>query len=254
MGGRINTVMQTCFFAISGVLPRDEAIAAIKHAIEKTYGKRGERGGAARTAPPWTAPSAALHEVDGARRASRARPRSAPPVPAEAPEFVQAVTARMIAGEGDLLPGRARCRVDGTYPTATAQWEKRNIALEIPVWDEALCIQCGKCVLVCPHAVIRAKVYDARARSTARRPAFKSEPARWREFADARYTLQVAPEDCTGCALCVEVCPAKSKSEVRHKAINMVPQAPHPRPGGAQLGVLPGPAGGGPQRAQRGAR
>src|SRR5262245_13214530 len=130
----------------------------------------------------------------------------------------------MMAGEGDRLPVSA-VPVDGTYPTATTQWEKRNIAQEIPVWDEALCIQCGKCVLVCPHAVIRAKVYPpdrlARAPKT-----FKSAPARWREFADARFTLQVAPEDCTGCALCVEVCPAKSKSEVRRRAINMMSPAP----------------------------
>src|SRR5439155_7273802 len=132
--------------------------------------------------------------------------------------------ARIIAGEGDRLPVSA-LPVDGTYPTGTTRWEKRNIALEIPVWHEALCIQCGKCVLVCPHAVIRAKVC-APGRLADAPAAFKSAPARWREFADARYTLQVAPEDCTGCALCVEVCPAKSKSEVRRKAINMMPQAP----------------------------
>jgi pyruvate-ferredoxin/flavodoxin oxidoreductase len=166
---------------------------------------------------------AALHEVAlPARVTSVAAVR--PAVPAAAPPFVQAVTARMIAGEGDLLPVGA-LPPDGTYPTATAQWEKRNIALQIPSWDEALCIQCGKCVLVCPHSVIRAKVYESGLLEGAP-PGFKSEPARWREFPDARFTLQVSPEDCTGCALCVEVCPAKSKSEVRHKAINMVPQGP----------------------------
>ena len=156
MGGRINTVMQTCFFAISGVLPREEAIAAIKRAIEKTYGKRGEAV-VRKNFAAVDAPLAHLHEVEVPDRATSAVvPPS--PVPAEAPDFVRDVTARLIAGEGDLLPVSA-LPVDGTYPTGTTRWEKRNIALEIPVWDEALCIQCGKCVLVCPHAVIRAKVY-----------------------------------------------------------------------------------------------
>jgi len=145
-------------------------------------------------------------------------------VPAIAPDFVQKVTARIIAGEGDLLPVSA-LPIDGTFPTATAQWEKRNIALEIPVWDEPLCIQCGKCVLVCPHSVIRAKIYDPAL--LAKAPAtFKSAKPKWKEFENLRYTLQVAPEDCTGCSLCVEICPAKSKTEVKHKAINMVSQAP----------------------------
>src|SRR5262249_22187518 len=133
-----------------------------------------------------------------------------PLVPAGAPEFIQKVTGRMIAGEGDLLPVSA-LPADGTYPTGTTRWEKRGIALEIPVWDEALCIQCGKCVLVCPHAVIRAKVCEPDQLRDAP-GTFKAAPARWREFSNSRYTLQVAPEDCTGCALCVEVCPAKSKS------------------------------------------
>jgi len=222
MGGRVNTVMQTCFFAISGVLPRGEAIAAIKHSIEKSYGRRGS----AVVRRNWDAVDsalAALHEVALPARVTSVAPIR-PAVPAEAPPFVQAVTARMIAGDGDLLPVSA-LPPDGTYPTATAQWEKRNIALEIPEWDEALCIQCGKCVIVCPHSVIRAKVY-APGRLDGAPPGFKSEPARWREFPDARFTLQVSPEDCTGCGLCVEVCPAKSKSEVRHKAINMVPEGP----------------------------
>ena len=222
MGGRVNTVMQACFFAISGVLPRGEAIAAIKHAIEKTYGRRG----AAVVQRNWEAVDAALEHLDevavpgtvtgdGGQR---------PPVLTEAPEFVRRVTARMIAGEGDALPVSA-LPADGTYPTGTARWEKRGIALEIPAWDEALCIQCGKCVLVCPHAVIRAKVY-APAVLEGAPSAFKSAPARWREFDGARFTLQVSAADCTGCGLCVEVCPAKSKSEVRHKAIDMVPEAP----------------------------
>jgi pyruvate-ferredoxin/flavodoxin oxidoreductase len=222
MGGRINTIMQTCFFAISGVLPRDQAIAAIKHAIQKTYGKRGE----AVVAHNFAAVDRTLdhlHEVTVPEAVTSADGRR-PTVSAEAPEFVRAVTAAMLAGEGDRLPVSA-LPVDGTYPTGTARWEKRNIALEIPVWDPDLCIQCGKCVLVCPHAVIRAKVCVAG--DLAGAPAgFASAAARWREFADRRYILQVAPEDCTGCGLCVEVCPAKSKSEVRHKAITMHAQAP----------------------------
>ena len=222
MGARVNTIMQTCFFAISGVLPREEAVAAIKHSIEKTYGKRGE----AVVRKNFAAVDATLDHLREVTVPDRVTSTFdvRPPVPAEAPEFVQTVTARIIAGEGDDLPVSA-LPVDGTYPSGTARWEKRNIALEIPLWDEGLCIQCGKCVLVCPHAVIRAKVYSPELLAQAP-PTFKSAPARWREFGDARYTLQVAVEDCTGCALCVEVCPAKSKSEVRHRAINMVPQPP----------------------------
>jgi pyruvate-ferredoxin/flavodoxin oxidoreductase len=222
MGGRINTVMQTCFFAISGVLPRDKAIAAIKHAIEKTYGKRGEPV----VQKNFAAVDSTLANLSEVRVPDQATSHFdiRPPVPVEAPEFVRKVTAKMIVGEGDLLPVSV-LPVDGTYPSGTTQWEKRNIAPEIPVWDADLCIQCGKCVLVCPHSVIRANVTSAELLAEA--PAtFKSAPARWREFKDRRFTLQVAPEDCTGCALCVEVCPAKSKSEVRHKAINMMPQPP----------------------------
>jgi pyruvate-ferredoxin/flavodoxin oxidoreductase len=147
-----------------------------------------------------------------------------PPVAAIAPAFVQKVTARMIAGEGDDLPVSAM-PIDGSFPVATARWEKRNIALEIPVWDEELCIQCGKCVLVCPHSVIRAKVYDAPQLAGAP-AAFKTVPACWKDMKECKYTLQVAPEDCTGCTLCVQVCPAKSKSEAKHRAINMAQQAP----------------------------
>jgi pyruvate-ferredoxin/flavodoxin oxidoreductase len=222
MGGRINTVMQTCFFAISGVLPRHEAIAAIKHSIEKTYGRRGE----AVVKKNFAAVDASLdhlYEVKVPAEVSSSFDLR-PPVPAQAPEFVRDVLGKMIEGEGDALPVSA-LPVDGTFPSATAQWEKRNIALEIPVWDEVLCIQCGKCVLVCPHAVIRAKIYDP-ARLDKAPSTFKSAAARWKEFKDLKYTLQVAPEDCTGCGLCVEICPAKSKSEVKHKAINMEPQVP----------------------------
>jgi len=223
MGGRVNTIMQTCFFAISGVLPREEAIAAIKHSIEKTYGKRGE----AVVQKNFAAVDATLEHLAEVKVPAEATSTfdMRPPVPAGAPDFVQRFTARIIAGEGDDLPVSAM-PIDGTFPTATTQWEKRNIALEIPVWDEVLCIQCGKCVLVCPHAVIRAKVYDPQYANGNAPPTFKSVPARWKDFKEKKYTLQIAPEDCTGCGLCVAVCPAKSKSEVKHRAINMMPQPP----------------------------
>jgi pyruvate-ferredoxin/flavodoxin oxidoreductase len=222
MGTRINTVMQTCFFAVSGVLPRDQAITAIKRAIEKTYGKRGE----AVVRKNFAAVDSTLErlfQVDVPANVTSTFDIR-PAVPANAPEFVQKVTAMMIAGDGDQLPVSA-LPADGTYPTATTQWEKRNISLEIPVWDENTCIQCGKCVLVCPHAVIRAKVYDEKYLANA--PAtFKSTKARWKDFESMKYTLQVSPEDCTGCTLCVEVCPAKNKSEVKLKAINMASVLP----------------------------
>ena len=222
MGGRINTVMQTCFFAISGVLPRADAIEAIKTAIKKTYGKRGESV----VKKNWAAVDMSvdhMHEVKVPGKVTSTFDLR-PPVPAEAPEFVQQVTAKIIAGEGDSLPVSA-LPVDGTFPTATTQWEKRNISLEIPAWDPDVCIQCGKCALVCPHGVIRAKVYDAALLDGAP-PAFKSAVPKWKQFKDLRYTLQVAPEDCTGCTLCVQVCPAKNKQEVKLKAINMVEQPP----------------------------
>jgi pyruvate-ferredoxin/flavodoxin oxidoreductase len=222
MGRRINTIMQTCFFALSGVLPREEAIAAIKRAIKKTYGKRGDQV-VQKNFEAVDGALAHLHEVKIPMEAT-SRLEIRPPVSAAAPDFVQRITARILAGEGDLLPVSA-LPVDGTFPTGTAQWEKRDIALEIPVWDEELCIQCGKCVLVCPHSVIRAKIFQPEA-ATGAPPGFKSAKPRWKEFEHLRYILQVAPEDCTGCSLCVQVCPAKSKSEVKHKAINMEPQAP----------------------------
>ncbi len=222
MGGRINTVMQTCFFALSGALPREEAIEAIKHAIAKTYGKRGE----AVVRKNYAAVDSSLehlHEVS-VPAAVTSTLEQRPAVSNEAPEFVRRVLAPMIAGEGDSLPVSA-LPVDGTYPTGTAKWEKRNLAQEIPVWEQDICIQCGKCVVVCPHAVIRAKVCENTLLSEA--PAeLKSASARWKDRQHLRYLLQVAPEDCTGCGLCVEVCPAKSKSEAKKKAINMAPQAP----------------------------
>jgi len=222
MGQRINTIMQTCFFAISGVLPREEAIEAIKKAIKKTYGKRGE----AVVQKNFAAVDSTLANLFEVKVPAAATSNFdvKPPVPAAAPDYVKDVLGTIIKGDGDLLPV-SKLPIDGTFPTGTAQWEKRNIALEIPEWDEELCIQCGKCVLVCPHAVIRAKVYDSDKLKGA--PAkFKAVPARWQNFKEKKYTLQVAPEDCTGCAICIEACPAKSKTEVKHKAINMVPQIP----------------------------
>jgi pyruvate-ferredoxin/flavodoxin oxidoreductase len=222
MGRRINTVMQVCFFAISGILPQDEAIAAIKQAIERTYGKQGEDI-VRMNVNAVDQTLAHLHRVEVPEHAS-ATHTWRPPVAAEAPDFVQQVTARMLAGNGDALPVSA-LPADGTYPTGTAKWEKRNIALEIPVWDPQVCIQCGKCAMVCPHGVIRIKVYDPQHLDGAP-PTFKATKARDREWRDLEYTIQVAPEDCTGCGICVDVCPAKNKSATRLKAINMQPQAP----------------------------
>ncbi len=222
LGTLMNTVMQVCFFALSGVLPREEAIGKIKEAIRKTYGKRGE----AVVRKNFAAVDAALahlHPVEVPSTPSSTL-RMPPVVSLEAPEFVQQVTAPMLAGKGDLLPVSA-LPPDGTYPTGTSQWEKRNIAQEVPVWDPAVCIQCGKCVLVCPHAVIRAKIAPPEAFANA--PAgFQTAKAMWKGLEEQRYTLQVAVEDCTGCSLCVEVCPAKNKSQVGRKAINMEPQLP----------------------------
>jgi pyruvate-ferredoxin/flavodoxin oxidoreductase len=226
MGNRINTIMQTCFFAISGVLSREEAITAIKDAIRDTYGKRGEAVVEKNCAAVDQA-LGYLHQVNVPENASSLLP-ILPPVSDRAPEFVRNVLGSMIAGKGDSLPVSAM-PIDGTFPTGTSVWEKRNIAREIPVWDEGLCIQCGKCVLVCPHAVIRAKVYDSSQLANAPE-SFKSAKPRWREFESLRYTLQVSPEDCTGCRLCVEVCPVKSKSEAKHKAINMTAQEPLRKP------------------------
>ncbi len=222
MGQRINTIMQTCFFAISGILPKDEAIEQIKTYIKKTYGKKGDQivqmnyNAVDRTLEN-------LHEVKVPDKVTSTL-EMRPPVPREAPEFVQRVTAEMIAGRGDRLPVSA-LPVDGTYPTGTTRWEKRNIALEIPEWDPDVCIQCGKCVLVCPHSVIRAKVYESASLENAPET-FKSTKAKDRDLSDRMYTIQVAPEDCTGCGICVDVCPAKNKQETRLKAINMRPQLP----------------------------
>ncbi|WP_129627563.1 pyruvate:ferredoxin (flavodoxin) oxidoreductase [Candidatus Oscillochloris fontis] len=224
MGNRINTVMQTCFFAISGVLPREEAIAAIKDSIKKTYGRRGDEV-VARNFQAVDQTLANLYEVaipesDAADYAYH----MLPPVTPNAPAFVKDVLGTIISGRGDDLPV-SKMPFDGTYPTATTQWEKRNLALEIPVWDEKLCIQCGKCAFVCPHAVIRSKVYQPDALAGAPET-FKSVDARFKELPGQRYTLQVSPEDCTGCTLCVEVCPVKDKTQAGRKALNMAEQPP----------------------------
>lgn len=223
MGRRINTIMQTCFFAISGILPREDAIGEIKNAIRKTYGKKGE----ALVQQNFAAVDHAianLHEVDYPKVAN-SEIELPPVVSKDAPDFVQSVLGKMLAGKGDELPVSA-LPVDGTYPCATSQWEKRNISQEIPVWDEDVCIQCGKCALVCPHGVIRIKAYENDLLKNAPET-FKATNVRgkgWPE--DTRYTIQVAPEDCTGCTLCVEVCPARNKQQTGLKALNMADQPP----------------------------
>ena len=222
MGTRINTIMQTCFFALSGLLSREDAIAAIKSTIRETYGKRGQAVVDKNFAAVDQA-LANLFQVNLPEHASSVL-EVAPPVPPQAPAFVRNVLGPMIAGHGDALPVSAM-PIDGTFPTGTSTWEKRNIAQQIPVWDEEICIQCGKCVLVCPHAVIRAKVYDSSLLAGAPQQ-FKSAKPRWRDMETLRYSLQVSPEDCTGCQLCVEICPVKSKTDANHKALNMAPQAP----------------------------
>jgi pyruvate-ferredoxin/flavodoxin oxidoreductase len=222
MGVRINTIMQTCFFAISGILPKDEAIAKIKEAIRKTYGRRGDIVVQQNFAAV-DHTLAHLYQVQYPDHVT-SNIQLPPVVSVDAPAFVQSVTAPIIAGKGDSMPV-SLFPADGTFPTGTTQWEKRNLALEIPVWDTAVCIQCNKCALVCPHASIRSKVYDPSYLEKA--PAtFKSMDYKDRALPGRKYTIQVAAEDCTGCRLCFEACPAKNKSEPRLKAINMTPQPP----------------------------
>jgi pyruvate-ferredoxin/flavodoxin oxidoreductase len=222
MGGRINTIMQVCFFALSGVLPREKAIESIKYSIKKTYGKKGEEV-VAMNLKAVDNTLEHLHEVPVPKNVNGSG-GLLPPVSPNAPKFVREVLGSLTAGEGDDLPVSA-FPVDGTFPTATAQYEKRNLALDIPVWDEKVCIQCLKCVAICPHATIRAKVYEPAALAGAP-PTFKSTDSRVPDFKGWKFTLQVAAEDCTGCALCVDVCPAKNKTEAKLKAINIRPQAP----------------------------
>jgi len=223
MGQRINTVMQTCFFAISGVLDRDEAITKIKDAVEKTYGRKGkeivEHNFAAIDST-----LAMLHKVRTPDKTS-SNFEMKPPVPDNASEFSRRITGEMIAGRGDGLP--VSCiPADGTWPLGSAALEKRNLGLEIPVWDEDLCIQCGKCPFVCPHAAIRSKVFPAKIAADAPET-FKHIAVKGKEFdPDMQISYQVAPEDCTGCGLCVDVCPARDKNDASHKALDMMPQPP----------------------------
>jgi pyruvate-ferredoxin/flavodoxin oxidoreductase len=220
MGGRINTIMQTCFFAISGILPREQAISAIKESIRKTYEKKGTEI----VQMNLNAVDQTLSHLIEVQIPDRVPPqlRVQPIPPNGRSPFVRDVLGKILAGCGDEIPVSAM-PVDGTFPTGTSRLEKRNLAQEVPVWEGDLCIQCGKCVLVCPHAVIRSKVYDRACLELA--PAsFKSREARLPEWKGLSYTLQVAVEDCTGCAICVDVCPVRSKSEARRKAINMQPQ------------------------------
>lgn len=222
MGRRINTIMQVCFFAISGILPRDKAIEAIKNSIIKTYYKKGDEVvNMNLKAVDNTLDN--LYEINYPNEIT-AKYDIRPPVPENAPDFVKKVVGEIIAGRGDDIPVSA-FPVDGTYPTATTQWEKRNIALQIPVWDPVICIQCGKCTMVCPHATLRIKVFEEKylegAPST-----FKYTDARDKEWKGLKYSIQVAPEDCTGCGVCVEVCPVKNKTNTSLKAINMEPQMP----------------------------
>jgi pyruvate-ferredoxin/flavodoxin oxidoreductase len=222
MKDRVNTVMQTCFFAISGVLPRDEAIDAIKQSIIKTYGNKGQNivdmnlkavDSTVDNLFEVSIPAALTSELE-----------LMPAVTANAPAFVQGVLGMMISRQGDLLPVSAM-PIDGTYPTGTAQYEKRNLAHEIPVWDPDICIQCGKCAMVCPHAVIRIKAYDGAVLDQAPQT-FKAVNAKDREWDGMKYTIQVSPEDCTACGICVDVCPVKNKAMTNRKAINMEPQPP----------------------------
>nr|WP_137667376.1 pyruvate:ferredoxin (flavodoxin) oxidoreductase [Sphaerospermopsis reniformis] len=227
MGRRINTIMQVCFFKLAGVLPEKEAIAKIKQAIEKTYGKKGaDVVNMNLKAVDNTLEN--LHAIKIPATTSSKKNQQSPitnyQLPITKPEFVDQVLGKIMVWEGDDLPVSA-LPADGTFPTATAKWEKRNVAEEIPVWDEDVCVQCGKCVMVCPHAAIRAKAYEADKLVNA--PAsFKSANAKDKSFAGQKFTIQVAPEDCTGCSICVDVCPAKNKAEPSKKAINMSPQLP----------------------------
>ena len=216
--GRINSVMQPCYFAISGLLPTDRALAAIRTAIEKTYANRG-RTVVERNLAAVDQSLAALRLIEMPTAINGHQPWSV--VPAEAPDFVQRVTARMLEGKGDLLPVSA-LPVDGTFPVGTARFERRQLALALPVWDPDLCIDCGKCAIVCPHAAIRMKVYEPE-QLVGAPPGFLSKPFRSRDLPGRLLTVQVAPDDCTGCGVCVDVCPARSKEQVKHKALDQVP-------------------------------
>ncbi|MFV2066151.1 MAG: pyruvate:ferredoxin (flavodoxin) oxidoreductase [Pirellulales bacterium] len=225
LGGRINTTMQTCFFRLSGILPAEEAVDAIKHAIEKSYAKRGPSVLKKNYAAVDAAVDALAEVKVGAAKEASVPDDIQPVVPADSPDFVKRITAMMLSGKGDLLPVSA-LPVDGTFPTGTARFEKRSVAREIPVWEPEICIQCGLCALVCPHAAIRMKPFTPGALNGAPEP-FLSKEWTAKDLPDHRMTIQVAPDDCTGCGVCVDVCPAKSKEAVRHKAINMAPKLEH---------------------------
>ena len=222
MGSRINTIMQTCFFAISGVLPREQAIDEIKKAIEKTYMSKGAEI-VQRNFAAVDQTLANLHKVDVPDQVTATFSRP-PIVPDEAPQFVRDVTAEILANRGDQLPVSA-FPDDGTWPVGTTQWEKRNIAMSIPVWNPDICIQCGRCSIICPHGTVRMKVYDPKLLDGAPET-FKSADYRTADFKGQKFTLQIAPEDCTGCALCMEICPAKDKANPKRKALEMKPQMP----------------------------
>ncbi|MEH2123573.1 pyruvate:ferredoxin (flavodoxin) oxidoreductase [Nostoc sp.] len=224
MGGRINTIMQVCFFALAGVLAQEEAIAKIKQAIDKTYGKKGvEVVRMNLQAVDNTLDN--LHKVDVPQTINNSKSKiQNAKLPDSAPEFVREVLGKIMVWEGDDLPV-STLPVDGTFPVGTAKWEKRNVAEEIPVWEPDVCVQCGKCVMVCPHSAIRAKAYQADKLVNAP-GTFKSIGAKDKDFANQKFTIQVAPEDCTGCTICVNICPAKDKSEPLRKAINMAQQLP----------------------------
>ncbi|HVA37243.1 MAG TPA: pyruvate:ferredoxin (flavodoxin) oxidoreductase [Candidatus Dormibacteraeota bacterium] len=222
LGGRINTVLQTCFFALAGVLPKDDAIERIKQGIRKSYGQKG----ADVLRANFAAVDRALDELrEVAVPAAVTSTFEIPPlVPPTAPEFVRSVTAKMFAGLGDELPVSAM-PVDGTFPSGTAAYEKRGVSDEAPVWEPDLCIQCGRCSFVCPHSIIRAKYYDRHKLADAP-GSFKSAPANARGYPDVYYTLEFSVDDCTGCGLCVEVCPAESPAVPGMKAVNLAEKAP----------------------------
>ena len=222
MGNRINTIMQPCFFHLAGILPADEAITRIKDFVEKTYAKRGE----AVVARNFAAIDRSLERLGHVPLgvATSTIPTTAP-VPGDVPDFVARITSQLMAGDGDLLPVSA-LPVDGTFPSGTTKYEKRAIAQMLPIWDPSICIDCGKCAMVCPHATIRMKVFPSAA--VERAPAdFLHKEFKSRDLLDHRLTIQVAPDDCTGCGVCVDVCPAKSKTDSSHKAIDMKPVGLH---------------------------